>query len=49
MTWVTELEQQQDSQGNLLPLWTVIQYDDTNSNIKYQTTITQAVKETCYS
>jgi hypothetical protein len=49
LTWVTELEQQQDNQGNLIPLWNVIQYDDNNPNSKYIVTITQAVKETCYS
>jgi hypothetical protein len=49
LTWQTELIQQTDAQGNLIPLWTVIQYDDNNPNTKYETTITQAVKETCYS
>jgi len=49
LTWQTELIQLTNSDGDLLPLWTVIQYDDNNPNVKYESTIPQAVKDECYS
>lgn len=49
MTWQIELIQKINDEGDLVPLWTVIQWDDNNPNTKYESTITQAVKETCYS
>jgi len=48
MAWTYEIIQQEDSDGNLIPLWTVIQWNTDNTNQKYETTITQKVKEVCY-
>ena len=48
MTWTYELIQQTDQQGNLLPLWTVRQWNTNNPNTKFETTITQAVKDLAY-
>ena len=48
MTWQTELIQQRNFDGELLPLWTVIQWDNNNPNTKFETTITQAVKDLAY-
>jgi len=48
MAWTYEIIQQEDSDGNLIPLWTVIQWNTDNTNQKYESTITQKVKEICY-
>jgi len=48
LTWTYELIQLTDSQGNLIPLWIVKQWDTNNTNVKYETTITTAVKELAY-
>ncbi len=48
MAWTFELKQQEDRAGNLIPLYTVIQWDTDNPNAKYELTITQKVKEVCY-
>lgn len=47
MAWTYELTQQ-TSNGELLPLWTVTQWNTDNENFKTETTITQKVKEVCY-
>ncbi len=48
MTWQIELKQQKNTNGELLPLWTVIQWNTNDTNTKYETTITTAVKEIAY-
>jgi len=48
MSWTYELIQQTDQQGNLLPLWTVRQWNTTKPNEKWETTITTAVKDIAY-
>jgi|TARA_R110002012_G_scaffold18401_2_gene67662 hypothetical protein len=48
MAWTHELVQQKDNNGNNIPLWTVIQWNTDNTNQKWETTITQAVKEAVY-
>jgi hypothetical protein len=48
MAWTFELKQQEDGEGNLIPLFTVIQWNTDNPNTKYESTITQKVKEVCY-
>tara|TARA_R100000742_G_C4226082_1_gene48680 strand:- start:256 stop:405 length:150 start_codon:yes stop_codon:yes gene_type:complete len=48
MAWTYELVQQKDDSGNNIPLWTVIQWNTNNTNQKFETTITQAVKESVY-
>lgn len=48
MSWTYELIQQTDGDGNNIPLWTVIQWNTDNTNQKWETTITQAVKEAVY-
>ena len=48
MAWTFELKQQEDDAGNLIPLFTVIQWNTDNPNTKYELTITQKVKEACY-
>lgn len=48
MAWTYELTQQRNQDGELIPLWTVIQWDTNNSGIKYETTITEKVKDVCY-
>ena len=48
MTWTYELIQQTDQDGNLVPLWTVIQWNTNNLNQKWEITITTAVKEIAY-
>ena len=47
MAWTYELVRQTDN-GELLPLWTVIQWNTNNTNTKWETTITTAVKEVAY-
>ena len=46
--WTFELTQKKDQEGNLLPLWIVTQWNTNNPNRKWETVITQKVKETCY-
>lgn len=48
MTWTTELIQQRNEEGDLIPLWTVVQWNTNNPNTKWESTITQAVKEIAY-
>jgi len=48
MTWTYELEQHTDQDGNLMPLWDVIQRNSNNPNTTYTTTITDAVKQIAY-
>ena len=40
MAWTYEITQQTDEEGNLIPLFTVIQWNTDNPNKKYETTIT---------
>ena len=47
MTWIYEITQQTNN-GELIPLWTVTQWNTDDTNTKYETTITQKVKEVCY-
>tara|TARA_R100000963_G_C4640027_1_gene103716 strand:- start:105 stop:254 length:150 start_codon:yes stop_codon:yes gene_type:complete len=48
MTWTYTLTQQIDENGEVLPLWKVTQWNTNNPNQKWETTITQKVKEVCY-
>ena len=48
MSWTYELVQQRDTDNNLMPLWTVIQWNTNDTNYKIETTITTAVKEVAY-
>ena len=48
MVWTYELTQQRDRDNNLIPLWTVTQWNTNTSDIKFETTITTAVKEVAY-
>ena len=48
MTWTTELIQQRNEEGDLIPLWTVVQWNTDNPNTTYMTTITDAVKQIAY-
>jgi len=48
MTWTYELTQQKNNNGDLIPLWTVKQWNTDNTNQKFESTITQKVKEICY-
>jgi len=48
MAWTYTLTQEQDSDGNNIPLWTVTQWNTNDTNQKWQTVITTAVKEVAY-
>ena len=48
MSWTYEITQLTDNDGNLLPLWKVTQWNTTNTNRKYENTITDAVKQISY-
>jgi hypothetical protein len=48
MAWTYELTQKQNMEGELIPLWIVTQWNTNDINKKYETTITQKVKEVCY-
>ena len=48
MAWTYELVQQTDGNGNNIPLWTVTQWNTNDTNTKWETTITTAVKEVAY-
>jgi hypothetical protein len=48
MAWTYTLTQEQDSDGNNIPLWTVTQWDTDQPNNKWSTVITTAVKEVAY-
>jgi len=48
MAWTYELIQQKGTDGNNIPLWTVIQWNTNNTNQKYETSITDAVKQVAY-
>jgi hypothetical protein len=48
MSWQIELIQQRDQEDNLIPFWTVIQWNTNNPNTKYESTITDAVKQVAY-
>ncbi len=48
MAWTYELIQQTDDENNLIPLYTVIQWNTDNPEVKFETTITEKVKEVCY-
>lgn len=48
MAWTHTLTQQTDENNNLIPLWTVIQWNTDNVNQKFESVITQKVKEVCY-
>jgi hypothetical protein len=48
MAWTYELTQQRNQDGELIPLWIVTQWNTDNPNIKYETMITEKVKDVCY-
>jgi len=48
MAWTYEITQLTDGDGNLIPLYTVTQWNTNNAKEKWQTTITQQVKEVAY-
>tara|TARA_R110002020_G_scaffold108512_2_gene251432 strand:+ start:2027 stop:2176 length:150 start_codon:yes stop_codon:yes gene_type:complete len=48
MAWTYTLTQQTDDNGDLIPLYTVTQWNTDNTNQKYESTITEKVKEICY-
>tara|TARA_R110002020_G_scaffold152545_1_gene330363 strand:+ start:501 stop:671 length:171 start_codon:yes stop_codon:yes gene_type:complete len=48
MAWTYELIQHEDENGNNIPLWTVIQWNTNNTNQKWETVVTTAVKEVAY-
>tara|TARA_R100000306_G_C4295222_1_gene102212 strand:- start:173 stop:328 length:156 start_codon:yes stop_codon:yes gene_type:complete len=48
MAWTYELIQQTDRQGNLIPIFTVIQWNTNNTNEKFENSIPLAVKEVAY-
>tara|TARA_R110002110_G_scaffold330998_1_gene542221 strand:- start:271 stop:426 length:156 start_codon:yes stop_codon:yes gene_type:complete len=48
MTWTYEITQQTDTNGNLIPLWIVTQWNTNNTKSKIETVITTAVKEIAY-
>ncbi len=48
MSWTYELIQQRDEDGNLIPVWTVIQWNTNDTNTKYESTMTDAVKQVAY-
>ena len=48
MAWTYELIQQRDDNNDLIPLWTVIQWNTNDTDIKYESTMTTAVKEVAY-
>jgi|TARA_R110000824_G_scaffold399193_2_gene604246 hypothetical protein len=48
MTWTYDLTQQSDDKGNLIPVWTVTQWNTDNPNVRYETSITSAIKVACY-
>lgn len=47
MAWTYELVQQTNN-GELIPLWTITQWNTNDTNVKYETTITTAVKQVAY-
>ena len=48
MSWTYEITQLRNQQGDLIPLFTVVQWNTSTPNEKFETTITEAVKNTCY-
>lgn len=48
MTWQTELIQQRNEDGELIPIWTVIQWNTNNPNTKWELSISDAVKQVAY-
>tara|TARA_R110002110_G_scaffold25455_2_gene94438 strand:+ start:361 stop:516 length:156 start_codon:yes stop_codon:yes gene_type:complete len=48
MSWTYTLTQNRNDEGELIPVWTVTQWNTNNTNQTWQTTITTAVKEVAY-
>jgi hypothetical protein len=48
MAWTYEVIQLEDSEGNLLPLFKIVQWNTDDPNTKYESTITEKVKDVCY-
>lgn len=49
MAWKYDLEQQKDSDGNLIPFWKVTHYNTDKPNKKHESFITQEIKDHCYA